>query len=87
MTALPKWMLVALLGIAIAISGCVYNDDDDGGDDDGGVEGTVGGGGNDGDDGGDDDASGTIEGRGSPGWGLIGSLGAILGVGFLLRRK
>lgn len=82
----PKWLLVALLGFAIAVSGCVYNDDDDGNDDDGGVEGTVGGGGGDND---NDDDSGTVSGeaRGSPGWGLIGSLGAILGVGFLLRRK
>jgi hypothetical protein len=86
MTHIPRWMLVALLGLAIAVSGCVYNDDDDNddGDDNGGA--TVGGGG--GDDGGDDgDASGTVNARGSPGWGLIGSIGAVLGVGMLLRRK
>lgn len=89
MTRIPKWMLVALLGLAIAVSGCVYNDDDDNDDGDGGVEGTVGGGGGDGDGGDNDDDSGTVSGeaRGSPGWGLIGSLGAILGVGFLLRKK
>lgn len=82
-------MLVALLGFAIAVSGCVYNDDDDNDNGDGGAGGTIGGGGGDGADNndGNDGASGTIEGRGSPGWGLIGSLGAILGVGLLLRRK
>lgn len=78
----PKWILLALLALVLAASGCVYNDDDDNDDGDDGGGATIGGDDN-------DDDSGTISGeaRGSPGWGLIGSIGAVLGVGFLLRRR
>ena len=81
----PKWILLALVAMVLAVSGCVYNDDDD--NDDGGGGATIDGGGDGDNNDGGDDASGTVNARGSPGWGLIGSIGAVVGVGFLLRRR
>ena len=86
MTTLPKWLLVMLLGIALAFSGCVVNDNDDGDDGDDGDGGVTVSGEGEGDND-DDGGTASAEARGTPGWGLLGSLGAIAAVGYLIRRK
>lgn len=86
MARIAHWTLLAVLGLALAVSGCVYNDDDDGDDDSGGGGVTYDGGGGDN----NDDDAGTVSGeaRGSPGWGLMGSLAALAtGIAVLRRRK
>ena len=82
MTRIPKWTWLVTAALLVAFAGCADNDDGD--DDDGGG---VGGGVEGGDDGGDDEGGGTAEARGSPGWGLLGSLGAVAAVGYLVRKR
>ena len=84
MTRIPKWTWLVTTALLVAFAGCADNDDDNG-DDGGGA--TIGGGGDGGGGGDNDDDEGNVEARGSPGWGLIGSIGAVLGVGYLVRKK
>lgn len=76
MARIQHWTLLALLGLTLVMAGCSGDDD---GDDSGGGQVDMDN---------DDDDGGEAEARGSPGWGLMGSLAALVaGLVVLKRRK